>query len=90
MGREVGGAFATAKLKEYPPALNRALAATFAAALESAPVGPPVPDEAQAPFLEVLALVRPVAMGADYAPLKQLTELEVLRAEAKRFASSPG
>jgi hypothetical protein len=47
IGKEEGGAWQTTKLKEYPPAMSRALAASFVKSLSSRPFGDSVQmDEA--------------------------------------------
>ena len=67
IGKDEYGRFRTARLKEYPPALNRAMAHAFAESIERMPVDHTV----QLPALDVVSLLQAgfgKTFGPDFAP----------------------
>lgn len=70
IGLDAGGEFRTAKLKEYPPALNRALAHSFADAVRALPVdcGVSVPEDFKARCRKLQCATFGDHYGPDYAP----------------------
>ena len=67
IGKDEFGRYRTARLKEYPPALNRAMAQAFAESIERLPVDHSV----QLPALDVMSLLQAgfgKTFGPDFAP----------------------
>ena len=91
MGRTDSGGFTTAPLKEFPPALNRAIAQAASDSVQRADHCPGSDPDEVGRWHAMVQFEMGLPMGADYAPAAQpRSDVQHLRAEAAPFVGQAG